>query len=267
MPPESDPLAPLWRASQAFRLITLAYAVTYHWVSIDGYSNPRLSWFFIALTAIWTGISALLLTNPRVSKGWVVLADHAVVIGLMASTRLVAEPEWYHVHQPLPTTLWATNAVIAAAILRGPVIGVVSGLLIAMVSLAVHGNFAVDIGEDATIPMLVSAGLGLGVAATTSRRAQAQVQQAARLAAATEERERLARQVHDGVLQVLAYVKRRGHEIGGPATELAEKAGEQEVALRVLISEQSSPESDAADSGEVDLRSLLRVHAKPSVAV
>ena len=52
--------------------------------------------------------------------------------------------------------------------------------------------------------------------------------------------------MHDGVLQVLAYVRRRGNEIGGAATELADKAGEQEVALRVLISEQGlGADSDA----------------------
>ncbi len=38
---------------------------------------------------------------------------------------------------------------------------------------------------------------------------------AERAAAAAEERARLARVVHDGVLQVLALVQRRGHELGG----------------------------------------------------
>ena len=52
---------------------------------------------------------------------------------------------------------------------------------------------------------------------------------------AAAERARLARVVHDGVLQVLALVQRRGAEIGGEATELARLAGEQEAALRTLI--------------------------------
>ena len=51
-----------------------------------------------------------------------------------------------------------------------------------------------------------------------------------------EERDRLSRQVHDGAIQVLALVSRRGREIGGETAELAELAGEQERALRRLVS-------------------------------
>jgi signal transduction histidine kinase len=42
--------------------------------------------------------------------------------------------------------------------------------------------------------------------------------------------------VHDGAIQVLALVARRGREIGGATAELAELAGAQERALRRLVS-------------------------------
>jgi signal transduction histidine kinase len=42
--------------------------------------------------------------------------------------------------------------------------------------------------------------------------------------------------VHDGVLQALALIHRRGAELGGPAAELAQLAGEQERVLRRLVS-------------------------------
>ena len=51
---------------------------------------------------------------------------------------------------------------------------------------------------------------------------------AAQVEAATRERERLARGIHDSVLQVLALVRRRGEELGGEAAELGRLAGEQE---------------------------------------
>ena len=41
--------------------------------------------------------------------------------------------------------------------------------------------------------------------------------------------------IHDGVLQVLALVRRRGREIGGEAAELGRLAAEQEQALRALV--------------------------------
>jgi signal transduction histidine kinase len=112
-------------------------------------------------------------------------------------------------NQSWPTTLWATNATISAAILFGPIAGMASGIV---VELAV--------------------GLAVGMAAQTARRAHTELQEAAWLAASLEERERLSREVHDGAIQVLALVARRGREIGGPTGELAELAGEQERASR-----------------------------------
>ncbi|WP_378734789.1 MacS family sensor histidine kinase [Nocardia brasiliensis] len=270
--PRSSDVAttPLWRAAQALRLVTLLYAVGQQIASVPYYQNQRLSWVLIALMAVWSGASAIMLSQWQVPdvrrlRVWVVFGDHVVVIALMASTRLVADYGWYHGHQTLPTTLWATNAVIGAAILRGPVAGVLSGALIASVALTVRDQWGQDVWTDATVPVLVSVGLALGLAANTARRAQDQLERAVRLTAATEERERLSREVHDGVLQVLSYIKRRGTEIGGPTEELAQRAAEQEVALRVLLSEQA----DRGDSGgtEVDLRPLLTVQAKPSVFV
>ncbi|MFC8044868.1 MacS family sensor histidine kinase [Nocardia sp. NPDC057353] len=266
-------VAPLWRAAQAFRLVTLLYAIGQQVASVPNYTNQRLSWVLIALMAVWSGVSALMLSQwhfPDVAQRlriWVVVGDHVVVILLIAATRLVADYDWYHGHQTLPTTLWATNAVISAAILRGPVAGVLSGLLIAAVALTVRDQWGNDVWADATVPVLVSVGLALGLAAETARRAQGQVERAVRLTAAAEERERLAREVHDGVLQVLAYIKRRGTEIGGPTAELARRAGEQEVALRVLLSEQGGRRARGGAGDEVDLRPLLTAQARPDVSV
>ena len=61
--------------------------------------------------------------------------------------------------------------------------------------------------------------LAIGMAAQTARRAYAELQRAARLT--------LPREVQDGAVEVLALVARRGREIGGPTTQLAELAGAQ----------------------------------------
>ncbi|MFC9662871.1 MacS family sensor histidine kinase [Nocardia sp. NPDC127606] len=263
--------APLWRAAQAFRLVTLLYAIGQQIASVSYYEHPRLSWMLIAVMAIWSGSSALLLSQwyfpeaTRKIRGWVVFGDQVVTIALIASTRLVADYDWYHGHQTLPTTLWIANSVISMAILRGPVAGVVAGLAMSAVVVTVRDQWGQDVWGDATAPVLVSVGLALGLAANTARRAQGQLERALRITAAAQERERLAREVHDGVLQVLAFIKRRGDEIGGPAQELARRAGEQEVALRVLLSEQA--ELPDSGSGEVDLRPLLTAHATPKVSV
>jgi signal transduction histidine kinase len=101
------------------------------------------------------------------------------------------------------------------------------------------------------------------MAAQTARRAHAELQRAIRLAAATAERERLSRQVHDGAIQVLALVARKGREIGGETTALAQLAGEQERALRRLV----SSGLDEAPGGLVDVGEMLRARAGDRVAV
>lgn len=58
---------------------------------------------------------------------------------------------------------------------------------------------------------------------------------AARLAARLDERERLSRIVHDGVLQVLAMVEREGPELGPRGQALAREAREQGERLRRLL--------------------------------
>nr|WP_309230386.1 DUF5931 domain-containing protein [Nocardia sp. SYP-A9097] len=276
MTPRTEPgasdaaTAPLWRAAQAFRLVTLLYAIGQQFASVPHYTDQRLSWVLIALMAVWSGVSAILLSqwrihNVREVRTAVVIGDHLVVIALIFATRLVAEYDWYHGHQTLPTTLWAANAVMSAAIMWGPFGGVCSGLLIATAMVSARAQWEMDLWRDATAPVLVSVGLAIGLASNTARRAQQQLQRAVRLTAAAQERERLAREVHDGVLQVLSYIKRRGVEIGGPTAELAQRAGEQEVALRVLLSEQGG----RADTGgvEQDLRPLLTAQATPSVLI
>ncbi|MGL4305085.1 MAG: MacS family sensor histidine kinase [Mycobacteriaceae bacterium] len=260
---------PLWRASQAFRLLTQLYALTFQIASVQYYENQQLSWILFAIMAMWSGGSALALSQSWCKPWIIVVVDHVMAIALMVSTRLIADADWYTHHQTFPTTLWVTNAVIAVAVLRGPLFGVISALLLSCVSAAVRSQLHWNLWQDATAPVLVSVGLALGLAAQTAFRAHEELRKAARVAAATQERERLAREVHDGVLQVLALVKRKGTEIGGPAAELAILAGEQEVALRELISEHhhNSVLSSVSDNLLVDVRPLLRKRTSVMVSV
>jgi signal transduction histidine kinase len=93
--------------------------------------------------------------------------------------------------------------------------------------------------------------------------AQERLQRAVEVEAANRERDRLARVIHDSVLQVLALVQRRGAELGGEAAELGRLAGEQEAHLRVLVKAAEPAErrvghnDHAAGLAPVDLRPLL----------
>lgn len=80
------------------------------------------------------------------------------------------------------------------------------------------------------------ASIAIGYVVEVARASERTLARALEIEAATRERERLARDIHDGVLQVLAMVQRRGSTLGGEAAELGRMAGEQEVALRTLVS-------------------------------
>ena len=91
---------------------------------------------------------------------------------------------------------------------------------------------------------------------------------ATQAAAQAEERERLAREVHDGVLQVLALISRRGKEIGGDTAELADLASVQERRLRALIADGSVVATPTTvGSSETDLAAALRTLADDTVSV
>lgn len=96
-----------------------------------------------------------------------------------------------------------------------------------------------------------------------TRRAERKQAEQIRSEAAAAERDRLARPIHDGVLQVLALVQRHGSELGGQGEELAALAGEQEVALRSLLTGGQSAGRGAAE----DLRAALRALTSTAVEV
>jgi signal transduction histidine kinase len=185
--------------------------------------------------------------------GWVV-AEVVLVIVLMLSTELAASDRWVADNQSLPTTLWATNATISAAIQAGPVAGMAAGMAVMATAAVLKEHVNLDFGRNASIVIELAVGLAVGMAAQTARRAHVELERAVRLAAVLDERERLSRQVHDGVVQVLALVARRGRELGGEAAVLATLAGDQERALRRMISS-TGLEIDVAD---IDLEDCSR---------
>lgn len=259
-----DPATPLWRAAQVFRLLSCLYAFGFQ-IAINGdLDRPALGWLLFAVLIGWSvacGVAYLRGFGRRIA--WVA-AELVVVVALMLSTELVASQQWALDNQTWPTTLWATNATISTAILLGPIYGMLSGVAVVAASSVVKGALNYDLGRNATVVIELAVGLGVGMAAQTARRAHAELERAARLAARMEERERLSRQVHDGVVQVLALVSRRGREIGGETAELAELAGQQERMLRRLISS-ADFESPAGERGDVG--ALLRRRASDRVSV
>lgn len=260
----NDPATPLWRAAQVFRLLSCVYALGFQLAVNPDLEHRAAGWLLFSALIGWSAVSAVGYLQGFARRPAWVIAEIAIVVALVLSTDLVASDQWVLDNQSWPTTLWATNATISAAIQFGPIGGMLTGVVVMVTSAVLKGYVHIDLGRNATIVIELAVGLAVGLAAQTARRAHAQLKQAARLSASLEERERLSRQVHDGAIQVLSLMARRGREIGGEAGELADLAGAQERALRRLV---STGDLGSVDGATVDFGALLRRRASDQISV
>ncbi|RFS85883.1 sensor histidine kinase [Actinomadura spongiicola] len=241
-------------------------------MNVDGYARPAGGWTVLAAMTAWTALTVPAFTVPAFTRArrrrWPLLvADLAVASGCVLATAWVETAENLADGRPTLPVSWVAAAVMSWAVAGGRRLGVVAALVLSAAHLLVHA-LAGTVGEIGLttfngIVLLLLAGLVGGHVVRLALDAEARLARAVELESATRERERLARRIHDSVLQVLAMVRRRGDELGGAAADLGRLAGEQEAALRALIG--TAPDPATAD--EVDLRVSLNRHASPSVTV
>ncbi|GAA4755171.1 DUF5931 domain-containing protein [Gordonia alkaliphila] len=262
---DDDPVGALWRGAQIFRMLGFLYALSFNITINDELSRPAVAWVLFMLL---TGVNFLLAAGYLLGPGrrwWCIGAEFAVFIAAMLSTFLVADDAWIANNQTWPTTLWAASALLSAAVLGGTWAGALGGLLIGVTNFVVKGEVFINMGNP-TFLLMVVAGMALGLAASRARITHAQLAVAVRVATQAQERDRLARHVHDGVLQTLALISRRGQEIGGATAELAELAATQELRLRRLIAE-SPVDGPVPPTGTLDLGPALRALVDETVSV
>jgi signal transduction histidine kinase len=247
----------MWRSAMLLRAITLLFAAGVVFDHSAKYANPTLAWVTIGVMAVWTVVTSLYYLRLTVRPLWFILLDLVVCCAAMGVSRFVLTHEQLtELAVPLVPTVWVTTVVAVGAVRAGLTGGALFGLVLALVNYGVRGYIDTDLTRD--MVLLVGIGAVLGLAATTSRQSAERLARALRVEAATAERERLARSIHDSVLQVLARVRKRGREVGGEAAELAEEAGRQEVALRALV---SAAPLGSTENGPADLRPRLQVMA------
>ncbi|GAA0615033.1 ATP-binding protein [Kribbella sandramycini] len=249
----ADLVQPLWRALVVFRVITFGFACLGVWTRWDGIVHRDGALVQLGLIGVWTVVSSV-----GYSRRWgrrntrLAVVDLVVTIGCMYATLLAQPLIDIRGGASVLTSVWAAGPVLALAISRGRDGGLLGAVAISLALLSLRGvDSAAKILSN--VQLLLVSGLVVGYAASTMRRAGDRLREAIAAESATAERLRLSRSIHDGVLQVLAQVQRRGNAIGGEAVELARLAAEQEVALRTLMS--SRPV--VADGNLVDLCASL----------
>lgn len=255
--------APLWRAIAVYRIAALIYATILIIRNFEHYERPMLAWPVLALMAAWTLTTTYAYAYPGGRRALLLIADQLVTMGVLAGSVWVVGRPALDQGRPTLAVAWHVAPVLAWAVYGGRRGGIAAALAMGATDLAVRAHYD-QAGFTGSVLMLLAA-IAVGYLVRVVESSHRRLQRAIELEASTRERERLARDIHDSVLQVLALVRRRGAGLDGEAGELARLAGEQEAALRNMVASQPSPRLDQA--GEADLMILLRPLASAEVSV
>ncbi|MFH9348490.1 MacS family sensor histidine kinase [Kitasatospora sp. NPDC017646] len=278
---------PLWKAISYFRVLALCYALLRYFNSYLHFLHPVAGWIYFGALILWTLASTRAFTNPQRCTWYVLGFDLALAVTGIVLSGLTDAPARISHGAPTLPTIWAAGTVLGFAARGGWRPAAASGAVIGVANIVGHGGPTGDNVHN--IVLLLVAGCAIGYVIELARASEATLTRALQVEAATRERERLSRDIHDGVLQVLALVQRRGAELGGATAdgtgggadgtgfaELGRLAGEQERALRALMTggplpAQRLPEAGAAEVpdpvGPRDLTALLRPYADERITL
>ncbi|MFE0511955.1 MacS family sensor histidine kinase [Streptomyces sp. NPDC058964] len=273
---------PLWRALAGYRVLTTLYAIGLFATAYGQFVRPWIAVAYYCVLFPWT-----LATLPRVANAAsctkrFLAGDLAIALTGILLTPLADSHHRIADGGPTLPSIWTAGSVLTFAVKGGWRWAAFASTTVAAANLVERGTPARDTVHNVILVWVAS--IAIGYVVEVARASERTLARALEIEAATRERERLARDIHDSVLQVLAMVQRRGAVIGGEAAELGRMAGEQEVALRALVSGGLVPVSrvseDAAEgafvrsvevpddiAGPVDLRTLLVPHAGARVSL
>lgn len=221
----------LWRSLAVFRWFSFGYAAIAAGVRLHYSDRVPLGLGLLGVMAAWSMALTVVVpgasrSRPRLLRA-LALGDLAVCAALVVGAEAVG-PRSSHA---LPM-IWAISGVFGAALVWGTVGGLLGGLLVTAAFFVEWGTVTDSLVRTALQVLL--AGAVTGYLSGTALRAEAAVAGLRAARAADAQRARLARAVHDGVLQVLALIAREAPR-GLPTDEVARLAAEQEAVLRELL--------------------------------
>ncbi|HET6562735.1 MAG TPA: DUF5931 domain-containing protein [Marmoricola sp.] len=261
MTPSQQVETTLFRALTVLRGVVTVYMLVLNILRWDELARPGVAAAAVVFMVCWAVFVSWAYDSPRRRTLGLYVADLAVALLMMLSTPLVQSDAMLDRHASTIPSFWVMAPVLAWAAGRPWAQAVGAAVLVSATDLSVR----TDLGGNTwgNLFLLVLAAGVVGWTAEVLREAVEMRAAAERAAAVQQERTRLARAVHDGVLQVLTMVQRRGAEAGGDLAALGRVAGEQEAALRALV--QHDARTLARDApppgGETDLMVALgRLH-------
>jgi signal transduction histidine kinase len=215
-------------------VILLLNAIALNIYRSDDFDHPVAGVVVVAGMTAWTAFTVWVYADPARRTPVLLSADLAVALAAILVSPIVKGPD---MNATIPG-FWVMGALIAWAIQWRWQGGLIAGLLLCAADLGVRDEITQT--NYGNVFLLVIGGLVVGFLSESLRLMEVERDDALRASIADAERARLARAVHDGVLQVLALIQRRGRELGGESAQLGRMAGEQESTLRALIRQQDA---------------------------
>ncbi|KRF37751.1 MacS family sensor histidine kinase [Nocardioides sp. Soil805] len=242
----------LHRALALVRVVVSINMVALNLWRRDNFDHPALGAAVVVVAVAWTGVALWGYAEARRRTPLLLAVDLAVAVGAVALTPLAKGPDF---NATIPG-FWVIGALLAWAVHWHWKGGLAAAVLLSAADIAIRVSVdqPLDQGNYGNVFLLMIGGPIVGYMCASLQQMAVERDAAQRAAAAAEERTRLARAVHDGVLQVLSLVQRRAGEAGGDLTELGRLAGEQERSLRSLIRQQDTV---TAPGSTVDLAGAL----------
>lgn len=252
----------MYRALGVLRVVVLLNAIILNVYFWDSLARPGVAVAMLVGMAVWTGVAVWGYDRPDLRRFPLLLTDLVVAVGMILLSPLAKGPE----SASTVPGFWVMGAVLAWAIRGHWTGGLIASLAVSVADVAVR----TDLNQTnyGNIFLLMIGGPVVGYTSGLLKEMATARDRAEHEAAAARERARLARVVHDGVLQVLALVQRRGHELGGEVAELGQLAGEQEVALRALVQSEGPGRAPVTGTGaSTDVAQALSTLASGHVNV
>ena len=239
----------MFRALAVLRLLLVVNAVALNVYRRDNFVHPTAGMVLVLVMVAWTAFAIWAYADRRRRRWPLLVADLAMAV-LMISVSPWVKGDGFNA---TVAGFWVMGALLAWAIHWRLAGGAVAAVVI--VSADVLARQELTQTNYGNVFLLIIGGVVVGYLVDLLQRSAVARDLAEREAAVAGERARLARAVHDGVLQVLALAQRRGAEPGGDE-ELGRLAGEQEHALRALIRRQDALQAPS-EEGAVDLAPVL----------
>lgn len=258
---------PLFRAHAVVRAVLLALALGINVVRLPTAEHPVWLIIVSVVMIVVTLLAGWCYVSVQRRHTWVFVADIAVTIALVLASFPILGDSRVGDEFGSVVPFWSGAAALAVALWRGWLPSLLAAVATMIVDIAVAPRIdAAIIGQN--VVFLLSC-LTVGWFTSQLRATTREREQMYAVAAGMAERQRLARIVHDGVLQVLAMVEREGRALGPRGMQLARAAHQQEGQLRALLQDTDIDVTapDQLDVTHHNLSVIIDRHAMHGVTI